>query len=48
MPIPEPTPLETKDEFISRCISDSTMTSEFPDSKQRASICYNQFYIFNK
>tara|TARA_B110000503_G_scaffold51683_1_gene83356 strand:- start:132 stop:281 length:150 start_codon:yes stop_codon:yes gene_type:complete len=37
MPIPERTPLETRDEFITRCISD--LTGEY-DSKQAAAICY--------
>jgi len=40
MPIPSKTPLETRDEFISRCMSE--LDSEFPDSKQRAAVCYAQ------
>jgi len=40
MPLPQRTPLETRDEFISRCMED--LASEFPDSKQRAAVCYNQ------
>ena len=39
MPIPQKTPLETRDEFISRCIAD--LSSEY-DSKQAAAICYQQ------
>jgi len=39
MPIPTRTPLETRDEYISRCISD--LSGEY-DSKQAAAICYNQ------
>ena len=42
MPIPQPTPLESRDEYISRCMGDSTMNSDFPDSKQRAAVCYQQ------
>lgn len=43
MPIPSRRASESKDEFISRCISDSKMRSEFPDSKQRAAVCYSNF-----
>lgn len=34
---------ETEDEFISRCMGDSTMNKEFPDEKQRAAVCYSQW-----
>lgn len=40
MPLPKRTPIETKDEFISRCMED--LSSEFPDRKQRAAVCYTQ------
>jgi hypothetical protein len=36
-----PTPLESEDEFISRCMGDSKMNSEFPDSDQRTAVCYS-------
>ena len=36
-----PTPLESEDEFISRCMGDSKMNSEFPDQDQRAAVCYS-------
>ena len=39
MPIPTPTPLETRDEYISRCIAD--LSGEY-DAKQAAAICYAQ------
>ena len=32
---------EEESEFISRCIGDSKMNSEFPDEKQRAAVCYS-------
>lgn len=38
MPIPTPTPLETRDEFVSRCIA--KMRDEGKDEKQAAAICY--------
>jgi hypothetical protein len=43
MPLPKIKPKETQSEFISRCISDSIMTAEFPDRDQRAAVCYYQF-----
>ena len=39
MPIPTPTPLETRDEYISRCIAD--LSGKY-DAKQAAAICYQQ------
>jgi len=41
MPLPEKSIKETKDEFITRCVNDSKMKTEYPDSKQRAAICYS-------
>ena len=40
MPLTKPKPTEKKEEFISRCMGDSTMNKEFPNEKQRAAICY--------
>lgn len=31
---------ETQDEFISRCMGDDKMNSEFPEQSQRAAVCY--------
>lgn len=42
MPIPKPENNEDKQTFISRCMSSETMKSEYPDSKQRAAVCYSQ------
>jgi hypothetical protein len=42
MPLPQPKPREKKDEFIQRCINDPKMKTEFPDTKQRAAVCYAQ------
>jgi len=39
MPIPERLPIETKDEFISRCIAD--LTDEY-GQRQAAAICYSK------
>jgi hypothetical protein len=43
MPIPKRTATESRDEFISRCMSD--LSSEFPDRKQRAAVCYAQLSV---
>jgi len=40
MPIPQPTPAESPDEFVSRCMGDSAM-AEYP-SDQRLAICHEQ------
>lgn len=43
MPLPKPKPNEDKDTFISRCASDETMNSEFPEKDQRIAVCYKQW-----
>jgi len=39
MPLPSRNKDENKDSFVSRCMSNETMKSEYPDSKQRVAIC---------
>jgi hypothetical protein len=46
MPLPVKKPTEKRDDFIGRCISDSTMKNEFPDSKQRAAVCYQRLKLY--
>ncbi len=43
MPLSTPKPKEDKDTFLSRCIRDTTMQSEFPDGKQRFVVCLQQW-----
>ena len=43
MPLPNRNPKEGKQDFVSRCMSDSKMNSEFPDSKQRYAVCLSQY-----
>lgn len=43
MPIPDPNPSETKDDFMARCMSDETMKQEYPSETQRAAVCYRQY-----
>jgi len=39
MPIPKPKKDEKENDFISRCVSDSVMLSEYPDNSQRTAVC---------
>ena len=43
MPIPSPTPTETRAEFLQRCLSDSVMKSEYPNIQQRTAVCAVQY-----
>ena len=43
MPIPQPRETESQDEFISRCMSDEKMKSEYTDEAQRYAVCAGQF-----
>lgn len=42
MPIPQPQPDETKDDFLQRCMADGTMLLDFPDPSQRYAVCEQQ------
>jgi hypothetical protein len=41
MPIPSPKKKQSKNDFISSCMSD--LSTEFPDQKQRAAVCYGKW-----
>lgn len=43
MPIPTPQSEESHSDFISRCMADSVMNDDFPDSSQRAAVCEAQW-----
>tara|TARA_R100000008_G_C3496447_1_gene121400 strand:+ start:340 stop:543 length:204 start_codon:yes stop_codon:yes gene_type:complete len=43
MPLPNKRSDESRKEFMSRCMGDDIMTSEFKDIKQRAAVCNSQF-----
>ena len=43
MPIPQPTPKESENDFISRCMSDEKMKSDYTDEVQRYAVCASQF-----
>lgn len=42
MPIPEKKDDESKQEFISRCMSNETMKKDYKDQKQRVAVCLSQ------
>lgn len=43
MPLVTPKPNEKQNDFISRCMSNDRMKSEFPDPKQRVAVCFSQW-----
>ncbi len=43
MPIPKPKNDEDHDEFMDRCMGDDVMNDEYPDEKQRAAVCEQQW-----
>jgi molecular chaperone GrpE (heat shock protein) len=43
MPIPKPQSDETEKDFITRCMTDNTMVSEYKDEKQRSAVCYSSW-----
>lgn len=42
MPIPKRKQNEDKQKFVSRCMSNETMKTEYPDIQQRVAVCLNQ------
>jgi len=43
MPLPTPRRREGQDDFISRCMANPTARRDFPDSDQRAGMCFSQW-----
>lgn len=43
MPLPKPMSAESKDEFMSRCMSDEMMIGEYPNHDQKAAVCLSQW-----
>ena len=43
MPLPKPKDDEGQPVFVSRCMGDTTMKTEYPNQKQRLAICFSQF-----
>jgi hypothetical protein len=40
--IPSHTGGESEKDFVARCMADDTMLAEFPDTTERAAVCYAQ------
>lgn len=43
MPLPTPNQGESENDFISRCMGNPTAVADFPDSEQRAGVCFSQW-----
>ncbi len=43
MPIPSPKSGESEDGFVSRCMGNKSMKSDFPDRDQRLAVCVDSF-----
>lgn len=43
MPLPTPNKDETHDKFLSRCMANSTMNTEYDDNEQRYAVCNSQW-----
>jgi len=43
MPIPKPNTDESRQDFITRCMGDDTMASEYTDSDQRLAVCTSEY-----
>jgi len=43
MPLPTPSKGESKKDFLSRCMSNDTMKSEYPKTKQRYAVCNSKW-----
>lgn len=43
MPLPTPRRGETRQTFVSRCVSSEVMRNEYPTLRQRLAVCYSQY-----
>ena len=43
MPLPTPNPDETKNDFISRCLTNDTVRSDFSSDEQIVAVCERQW-----
>lgn len=48
MPMPKPRGGEDKNEFVSRCMGDSTMVNDFESTGQRFAVCLRQWETRDK
>lgn len=43
MPLPKPRSNENRDDFVNRCMGDTTMNNDFPSNGQRFAVCLSQW-----
>jgi len=43
MPVPKPRADEDKNQFVSRCMGDEKMVTDFPNAQQRVAVCYSSW-----
>ena len=43
MPLPTPTPGQSREEFLHDCMGDDVMQTEFPDEDQRFAVCNSRW-----
>ena len=43
MPLPKPKAGESESDYMSRCMSDATVRSEYPRREQRVAVCLSKF-----
>lgn len=43
MPLPKPRSTENRDDFVNRCMGDTTMNNDFPQNGQRFAVCLAQW-----
>lgn len=41
MPLPKPKAGEKQADFVSRCMTNPTVRTEFPNEEQRLAVCYD-------
>ena len=42
MPLPKRKPSENRNDFVSRCMTDTKMKTEFPENRIRYAVCYQR------
>lgn len=48
MPLPKPNRDETQEHFMTRCMGNDVMNTEYPDESQRAAVCHSQWRRRNR
>lgn len=48
MPLPKPRTNESRETFMSRCMSDTETMNDFPKQEQRLAVCFSQWKSHKK